>query len=115
MEVRLWHEFVGYVGLIAARTTEGRSLFARAFLCELSWNEGPPIISVDHGMADRQKARSALELINLLFWQSRRSAFMPICILLKGVSKPKHSSLAKAWSGDLQADWQSGTGETTWN
>src|SRR6266404_6822463 len=40
---------------------------------------------------------------------------MPIRSLLKGVSKGQHSSLAKAWSGDLQTDWQSGAGETTWN
>ena len=36
MEVRLWHEFARYVSLIAAKTTEGRSLFAPAFLCEHS-------------------------------------------------------------------------------
>ncbi len=40
---------------------------------------------------------------------------MPIRCLLKGVSKRQHSSLAKAWSGDLQTDWQSGAGETCWN
>src|SRR5258706_1792716 len=40
---------------------------------------------------------------------------MPICTLLKSVSKPQHSSLAKAWSGDLQTDWQSGAGETARN
>src|SRR5713101_501595 len=40
---------------------------------------------------------------------------MPIRSLLKSVSKRQHSSLAKAWSGDLQTDWQSGTGETTRN
>src|SRR6267143_710692 len=40
---------------------------------------------------------------------------MPICTLLKSVSKPKHSSLAKAWSSDLQTNWQSGVGETTRN
>ncbi len=34
MEVRLWHEFARYVSLIAAKTTEGRSLFAPAFLCD---------------------------------------------------------------------------------
>ncbi len=39
MEVRLWHEFARYVSLIAADTTEGRSLFAPAFLCEHSRNE----------------------------------------------------------------------------
>lgn len=39
MEVRLWHEFARYVSLIAAKTTEGRSLFAPAFLCEHSRNE----------------------------------------------------------------------------
>jgi hypothetical protein len=37
---------------------------------------------------------------------------MPICSPLKSVSKRQHSSLAKAWSGDLQTDWQSGAGET---
>jgi hypothetical protein len=36
MEVRLWHEFARYVSLIAAKPTEGRSLFAPAFLCEHS-------------------------------------------------------------------------------
>jgi hypothetical protein len=41
MEVRLWHEFGRYVSLIAAKTTEGRSLFAPAFLCEHSRNECP--------------------------------------------------------------------------
>src|SRR5712664_324798 len=40
---------------------------------------------------------------------------MPICTLLKSVSKRQHSSLAKAWSGDLQTDWQSSAGETGWN
>src|SRR5216683_465990 len=40
---------------------------------------------------------------------------MPICTLLKSVSKRQYSSLAKAWSGDLQTDWQSGTRETTRN
>jgi hypothetical protein len=35
----LWHEFARYVSLIAAKTTEGRSLFAPAFLCEHSRNE----------------------------------------------------------------------------
>ena len=39
MEVRLWHELGRYVSLIAAKTTEGRSLFAPAFLCEHSRNE----------------------------------------------------------------------------
>ena len=39
MEVRLWHEFARYVSLIAAKTTEGRSLFAPAFLCDHSRNE----------------------------------------------------------------------------
>jgi hypothetical protein len=34
VEVRLWHEFSRYVSLIAAKTTEGRSLFAPAFLCD---------------------------------------------------------------------------------
>jgi hypothetical protein len=32
VEVRLWHEFARYVSLIGAKTTEGRSLFAPAFL-----------------------------------------------------------------------------------
>src|SRR5438045_8556999 len=40
---------------------------------------------------------------------------MPIRSLLKVLSKLKHSSLAKAWSGDLQTDWQSGLRETCWN
>src|SRR5450432_383497 len=42
-------------------------------------------------------------------------AFMPIGNLLKSVRKRQHSSLAKAWSGDLQTDGQSGIRETTWN
>src|ERR1700730_11670098 len=40
---------------------------------------------------------------------------MPIGSLLKSVSKRQHSSLAKAWSSDLQTDGQSGAVETTWN
>src|SRR5713101_2237579 len=40
---------------------------------------------------------------------------MPVRSLLKSVSKRQHSSLAKAWSSDLQTDWQSSAGETTWN
>src|SRR5213593_1211776 len=40
---------------------------------------------------------------------------MPICSLLKSVGKRQYSSLAKAWSSDLQTDWQSGAGETSWN
>src|SRR5216684_4974240 len=40
---------------------------------------------------------------------------MPIRTLLKSVSKRQHSSLAEAWSGDLQTDWQSSAGETSWN
>src|SRR5258707_2070335 len=40
---------------------------------------------------------------------------MPIRSLLNSVSERQHSSLAKAWSSDLQTDWQSGAGETRWN
>ncbi|MDX6382597.1 MAG: hypothetical protein QOK48_170, partial [Blastocatellia bacterium] len=36
---------------------------------------------------------------------------MPIRRLLKCMSKPQHYSLAKAWSGDLQTDWEAGTGK----
>jgi hypothetical protein len=50
VEVRLWHEFVGNVGLIGARTTEGRSLFAPAFLCEHSRNECPDLQVYNDGV-----------------------------------------------------------------
>ena len=50
MEVRLWHEFARYVSLIAAKTTEGRSLFAPAFLCEHSRNECPDLQIYNDGV-----------------------------------------------------------------
>jgi hypothetical protein len=50
VEVRLWHEFVGYVGLIAAGTSEGPSLFAPAFLCEHSRNECPDLQVYNDGV-----------------------------------------------------------------
>ncbi len=50
MEVRLWHEFARYVSLMAAKTTEGRSLFAPAFLCEHSRNECPDLQVYNDGV-----------------------------------------------------------------
>jgi len=50
VEVRLWHEFARYVSLIAAKNTEGWSLFGPAFLCEHSRNECPDLQVYNDGV-----------------------------------------------------------------
>ena len=77
MEVRLWHEFARYVSLIAAKTTEGRSLFAPAFLCEHSRNECP----------DLQVHNDGVEVARILLRGPRQSdqhfgdlRFLPIAL-----------------------------------
>ena len=66
MEVRLWHEFGRDVSLIAAKTIEGRSLFAPAFLCEHSRNECPDLQVYNDGVeAGKPKPGQACDSLQL--------------------------------------------------
>ena len=54
MEVRLWHEFARYISLIAAKTTEGRSLFAPGLFIANIHGTNVPISRSTLQMVDKE-------------------------------------------------------------
>jgi hypothetical protein len=95
VEVRLWHEFVRDVSLIAAKTTEGRSLFAPAFLWEHSRNECPDLQVYNDGvevarilLRGPRQVRSTLRRLALLADRAACFEFLDLIGRERNLARP---------------------------